>query len=137
MLSRVNIPPSAAPFMVKLRTNDRVSMARRFGEDGNRGGQAIKKKKKKLSFPKSGYEFRKNGTRGRGRGRKTPGRRIENGTQAYCPRDEWNREIRSAFSKMRPKYRVSGCLSFLPPPTPLSASPFARYFCSLFPPAGQ
>lgn len=28
--------------------------------------------------------------------------RIEN-----CPRDEWNREIRSAFSKMRRKYRVS------------------------------
>lgn len=30
---------------------------------------------------------------------------------AYCPRDdEWNREIRSAFSKMRRKYRVSGAL---------------------------
>lgn len=34
---------------------------------------------------------------------------MENGTQAHCPHDEWNREIRSAFSKMRPKYRVSDC----------------------------
>lgn len=36
---------------------------------------------------------------------------MENGTQkrAHCPGDEWNREIRSAFSKMRSKYRVSGC----------------------------
>jgi len=43
---------------------------------------------------------------------------MENGTQTHCARDEWNREIRSAFSKMRSKYRVSGCSSA----TPLSFS---------------
>lgn len=39
----------------------------------------------------------------------------------YCPRDdEWNREIRSAFSKMRRKYRVS-CL-------PVSRPSLSRLF---------
>lgn len=37
------------------------------------------------------------------------GREMESGTQTHCPRDEWNSEIRSAFSKMRSKYRVSDC----------------------------
>lgn len=54
--------------------------------------------------------------RKRGREWGEGGREMENGTQAHCPCDEWNCEIRSAFSKMRPKYRVSRTAPHPPPP---------------------
>jgi len=63
---------------------------------------------------------------------------MENGTQTHCARDEWNREIRSAFSKMRSKYRVSDCSSATPFSLSLSLSlsphcvPLDAHFHALF-----
>lgn len=63
------------------------------------------------------------------------GREMENGTQAHCPRDEWNCEIRSAFSKMRPKYRVSRTAPHLPPPPSSIFLFLSLFFSRSVPPA--
>lgn len=115
--------------MVKLRTNDRVSMRGFSGVKGKkkqkvgwRGGRTGKRGGRDCRLPKSGYAPRlarqnelgeRNESNGRGGKKEGGGRRNRRNGKwhagALSSRDEWNREIRSAFSKMRPKYRVSGC----------------------------
>lgn len=153
-------PPLRAPFMVKLRTNDRVSMRGFFGGEKSthththihactRAGNGSAEKR--LPFPesdraylvKTNWRHREGESEEKERKReKLEGREMENGTQTHCPRDEWNSEIRSAFSKMRSKYRVSGCALPLPPlffslvsesssPSPRARSNVAEsHFCS-------
>lgn len=96
------------------RLNTACCLENRRKKRGGKKKQIEREEKKKnCRCSKSGYEFE---VKTRAADRKFWGAAANRKRHAdeHCPRDEWNREIRSAFSKMRPKYRVSARLYLAP-----------------------